>query len=323
MPKFKWSLSIVAIVAVCTLGNSSFAKPAAKLACGLNGNYSFFFWDPGTKTNRADPGFGSNLAGVGFFSVQVDPATDCRSGVVLPGGIFNCNIGFSDNPPFEDFIESGSVFLETDGEGTMVLETNSSDGICRTGKNALELDISVVLGGKTVLLNSNGVENAQSGTTPNAGYDVTLTGRADRCFAGQISGCYDVRFWNTIPDEDYSAVGDCTICVNGAGAVTGGTCRCTRYVPDALVNKSTTTLSEIEFGGYTLGENCQSSTGYLWFATSSDPICGQGSYLALDFAVAQQGDELIGACDTEFYILNDESEPNAGYWGCTFEGWKQ
>ena len=31
----------------------------------------------------------------------------------------------------------------------MEIETNSSDGICDTGKNALELDISVVQGGKS------------------------------------------------------------------------------------------------------------------------------------------------------------------------------
>ncbi|HTY56297.1 MAG TPA: hypothetical protein VMB26_13900, partial [Candidatus Binataceae bacterium] len=83
------------------------------------------------------------------------------------------------------------------------------------------------------------------------------------------------------------------------------------------------TLSEIEGGGYTLGENCQSSTGYLWFSTSSDEICGVANYMALDFAVAEQGQEIIGACDTDEFILNNTSEINAGLMGCAFEGWLQ
>jgi hypothetical protein len=328
MPRLRMLASLIVVIGVCAVGTASFAKPAARPKCGFNGDYSFFFWAPG---------FSIDLAGVGFFTVQLDPATKCRSGVVLPGGIVNCN--FTNEGSFEDFIESGSVFLESDGEGTMVIETNSSDGICDTGDNALELDISVVQGGKSVLFNSNGVANAESGTTPNAGYEVTITGRADRCFPGQISGCYDVRFWSAVTGDDpSSAVGDCTICVNGAGAVTGGTCRCTAFVEEAPCLASTaqqciaaddvsgapiSTLSEIEGGGYTLGENCQSSTGYLWIATSSDEICGRGNFLALDFAVAQQGKELIGACDTDDFILNNSSEFNAGVIGCAFEGWLQ
>jgi len=197
----------------------------------------------------------------------------------------------------------------------MEIETNSSEGICGTGKNAIELDISVVLGGKTVLFNTNGVEKVSSGTIPNAGYDLTLTGRADKCFAGQISGCYDLRFWAA----NSAVVGDCTVCVNGAGGVTGGSCRCNNQEEGKIE-----TLSEIEGGGYTLGEDCQSSTGYLWFVTSSDEICGFESFLALDFAVAQQGKELIGACDTAEFILSNTSEFNAGYeMACAFEGWLQ
>ena len=272
---------------------------------------------------------------MGYVSVTLDPATKCRSGVVLPGGILNCNIVAGEI--FEDFIEGGSVFLESDGEGTMLIETNNSNGICGItvgdhGVNAIEVDISVVSGGKSVLFNSDGEEFAGSGLIPQAGYVGTFTGRADRCFAGQISGCYDVRFWNTANFMDEAsvkpdamlvldpAVGDCTICVNGAGAVTGGTCRCNVNTRDGGVE----TLSEIEGGGYTLGENCQSSTGYLWIVTSSDEICGLGSYLALDFAAAQQGKELIGACDTAEYILNNTSEFNAGYaMPCAFEGFLQ
>ena len=250
--------------------------------------------------------------------------------MVLPGGILNCN--FSRGEIFEDFIEDGFVFLESDGEGTMEIETNSSDGICGTATNALELDVSLVSGGKSVLFNSDGEEFAGSGLIPQAGYVGTLTGRADKCFAGQISGCYDVRFWSTaanidggviIPDlaELDPTVGDCTICVNGAGAVTGGTCRCNVNFPGS---GGFETLSEIEGGGYTLGENCQSSTGYLWIVTSSDEICDISSYLALDFAAAQQGKELIGACDTAPFILNNESEDNAGYFmPCAFEGFLQ
>jgi len=311
MVRSKLLPSLFTVLLVCAFGTMSFAKPAQK-KCAFDGNYSFFFWDP------ADP-----VYGVGYITVQGDAATQCRSGTVLPGGILNCN--FAKGGIFEDFIESGSVFLETDGEGTMLIETNSSAGICNTGVDAIELDISVVLGGKTVLFNSDGEEFAGSGLIPQAGYDATFTGRADKCFAGQISGCYDVRFWSGgLPREVSIAdreTGDCTICVNGAGVVTGGTCRCNRSF---LSGGGLETLSEIEGGGYTLGENCQSSTGYLWFVTSSDKICGISSYLALDFAAAQQGQELIGACDTAEYILNNTSEFNAGfYMPCAFEGWLQ
>ena len=181
MARSKLFMSMLVIVGVCMLAGTSFAK-AAK--CEFNGNYSFFFWDPDT-----------DLSGVGYFSVAVTTASKCRSGVVLPGGIINCN--FESGDIYEDYIEDGSVFLETDGEGTMEIETNSSNGICDTGKDAIELDISVVLGGKTVLFNSNGAEYASSGTVPQAGYDYTVTGRADKCYAGQISGSYDMRFWAT------------------------------------------------------------------------------------------------------------------------------
>jgi hypothetical protein len=322
MARSKLFLSLLVLVGVCTLAGTSLAKAAPKAKCDFNGNYSFFFWDPAF----------SFVAGVGYFTVQLDPATDCRSGVVLPGGILNCNIGDDTPIDFEDFIEGGAVFLESDGEGTMLLETNSSDGICgikfgTTGVNAIELDVSVVLGGKSVLFNSDGEEFASSGLVPQAGYIATLTGRADKCFAGQISGCYDVRFWTGVQDLfpsglTYSDVGDCTICVNGAGAVTGGTCRCnSNFVKPE--EPPLETLSEIEGGGYTLGENCQSSTGYLWVVTSSDEICDVASYMAFDFAVAQQGQELIGACDTSPFILNNTSEDNAGIIGCAFEGWQQ
>jgi hypothetical protein len=312
MSKFISALFIAILIGVCLCAATSFAKPKAA-RCGFNGDYSFFFWDPDY-----------NLTGVGYFTVQVDPSTKCRSGVVLPGGILNCGFGSGDE--FEDFIEDGFVFLESDGEGTMEIETNSSDGICDTGTNALELDISLVRGGKTVLFNSDGEEFAGSGLIPQAGYEYTITGRADKCFAGQISGCYDIRFWagstevGQRPFDDDAKVGDCTVCVNGAGLVTGGTCRCNvNAVPGAIE-----TLSEIEGGGYTLGENCQSSTGYLWIETSSDEICGIGSALALDFAVAQGGQELIGACDPAEFILNNKSLFNAGFGiPCAFEGFLQ
>jgi len=81
MARSKLLVSLLVLIGVCTLAATSFAKPAAQPKCGLNGDYSFFFWDP------AFP-----VAGVGFFSVQLDPNTKCRSGIVLPGGILNCNI---------------------------------------------------------------------------------------------------------------------------------------------------------------------------------------------------------------------------------------
>jgi len=316
MARFKLLVSFLLLVGVCTLAATGFAKPAPKPKCAFNGDYSFFFWDPNT-----------DLAGVGYFSVVVNPATQCRSGVVLPGGIINCN--FERGDLFEDFIEGGSVFLETDGEGTMEIETNSSDGICGSGDDAIELDISVVQSGKTVLFNSNGAEFAGSGLIPQAGYDYTLTGRADKCFGGSIAGCYDFRFW-TGPtlfagpidqsEGEFTAVGDCSVCLDNRGHVTSGNCRCNV----SEVSDSFEYLSEIEIGGYTLGEDCQSSTGYLWFTTSSDEICGQESSLALDFAVAQGGSEIVGACDPSEYILNDTSLFNAGYYfSCSFEGYME
>ena len=294
MVRSKLFVSLLAFLGVCALAAPSFAAK-----CSFNGDYSFFFWDPG-----------ENVSGVGYVSVSLNAKTKCRSGVVLPGGIINCN--FSDGTLYEDYIEDGSVFLETDGEGTMEIETNSTYGICGTGTNAMELDISVVKGGKSVLFNSDGEEYAVSGLIPQAGYYGTITGRADKCFSGQISGCYDARFWT--PDDD--VVGDCTICVNGAGGITGGTCKCN--------TEGFEYNSEIETGGYTLGEDCQSSTGYMWFTTSSDPICGEESSVALNFAVADGGEEIIGACDPGEYILNNTSLYNAGYYdACSFEGYLQ
>jgi len=298
MARSKLLMTLLVLVGVCTLAGTSFAKPAP---CGFKGNYSFFFWDPD-----------ANISGVGFFAVSLNAATGCRSGVVLPGGIIDCNFG--DGTIFEDYIEDGTVALEEDGEGTMEIETNSTPGICGTGKEALELDISVVLGGKTVLFNSNGVEKAVSGTIPQAGYNYTITGRAEKCYAAPISGCYDMRFWEPVD----STVGDCTICVNGAGLVTGGQCQCNV----GGIGGGTEYLSEIVGGAYTPGEDCESSTGYLWFVVSSEEFCGDESYLALDFAVAESGKEIMGACDSDEYILGDTDKYNAGYdINCAFEGW--
>jgi len=297
MARLRFIATVLVIVGICGMASKSFAKAAPKPKCGFNGNYSFYFWDPDDE-----------MAGVGYFGVKMN--SNCRGGSVLPGGILNCN--FDSGVIYEDFIEDGSVFLETDGEGTMEIETNSSHGICGTGKNAIELDISVVLSGKSVLFGSNGVNKVSSGTVPNAGYDLAITGRGDRCFSGRISGCYDMRFW----DPNDSTVGDCTICVSATGGVTGGECRCNVGGFE--------TLSEITGGGYTLGEDCQSSTGYLWFVTTSDEICDLDSYLALDFAVAQQGSEILGACDTDEFILSNTSKFNAGFdLPCAFEGWLQ
>jgi hypothetical protein len=253
------------------LAGTSFAKKAAD-PCPFTGNYSFFFWDPG-----------ENISGVGYVSVLPTAGTSCRAGVVLPGGILNCN---NDDSAYEDYIESGNVFLETDGEGTMEIETNSSDGICDSGDNAIELDISVATGGKLINFNSDGEPDAASGTIPQAGNDYTLTGEMAKCYAPDLkAGSYDIRFW----EPDSTVVGDCTVVVNGAGLVTGGTCRCN--------NDGDAYLSEIEGGTYTPGENCQSSTGYLTFVTSSDEVCGITSTMILDYAVAAGGTEIMFGCD--------------------------
>jgi hypothetical protein len=261
------------------LAGTSFAKKAAN-PCPFNGNYSFFFWDPVY-----------NLSGVGYVSVLPTAGTSCRAGVVLPGGIINCN---NDGDEYEAYIEDGGVFLETDGEGTMEIETNSSDGICGTGDNAIELDISVTKGGKNIQFDSNGAIYASSGTIPQAGYDYHLTGRMAKCYAADlVAGSYDIRFWGTggfVDESDFyqGLVGDCTVVVNGAGLVTGGTCRCHANVEY---------LSEIEGGTYTPGENCQSSTGYMTFVTSSDEVCGYNSTVVLDYTVAAGGTEILFGCD--------------------------
>ena len=281
-------MSLLCAALFCAVATTTFAKPAP---CPFKGNYSFFFWSPDTNT-----------AGVGFFTVQMNPALGCRSGSVLPGGILDCN--FEEGGAYEEFIDSGTVGIQSDGEGRMSITGSSNDGICDTGYDTLVLDISVVLGGKTVLFSSNGEPDQ-------AGSDITLTGRADKCFAGQINGCYDFHFWT--PDE--ANVGDCTVCVNGANRVTGGQCQCNSF--------SSEYLSNIVSGGYRLGGNCESSTGYLWITTNSQEICGTESSVAIDFAVAAGGNEIVGACDPAEYIVNT-SLANAGYdTACTFEGWKQ
>jgi len=276
MARSKFIMSLLVAVAFCAMAGTSFALTKPKPKCAFTGAYSFNLWAPD-----------DDLYGVGYVSVNC-------AGKVLPGGIINCNY---DGTMYEDFIENGFVYLETDGEGTMEIETNSSSGICGTGDNAIELDISVVSSGRKVLFNSNGAEYAQSGTVDNAGYDYTLTGRAEKCFSGAISGSYDIRFW----EPDSYRVGDCTIVVAG-GYVTGGSCRCN--------NDGTEYLSEIETGGYNLGEGCQSSTGFLTFTVTSDEVCGDTSTIYLDFAVAEGGEELMGSCD------------NANSFDCAFEGWK-
>src|SRR5271154_1359106 len=115
MTRYKSLWLVLVVGAMCAAAGTSFAKAAPKPNCGFNGDYSFFFWNPDF-----------DITGVGYFSVQLNASTKCRSGVVLPGGILNCRFGFGDE--FEDFIEDGAVFLESDGEGTMEIETNSSNG---------------------------------------------------------------------------------------------------------------------------------------------------------------------------------------------------
>ncbi len=277
MARSKLLVSLLVVVGVCMLAATSFAKTK----CGFNGDYSFFFWNPDDE-----------VTGTGYFTVAVTSASKCRSGVVVAGGIIDCTVSGTE---YESFIEDGSVFLETDGEGTMEIETNGD--VCDYYE-AIELDISVVSGGKKVLFSSNGAEYVSSGTVENTGYEETITGRAEKCYAGDISGSYDIRFWE--PDSD--VVGDCTIEVGG-GYVLGGTCRCN--------NDGTEYLSEIEGGGYTLGEDCESSAGFMEIVTSSDELCDYAGPYYLDFAVAEAGSEIMGQCD--------QDNP----FSCSFEGWLQ
>jgi len=275
MARSKLLVSALVIVGVCTLAATSFAKPAP---CPFKGNYSFFFWDPDL-----------DLAGVGFFTVSMkSPA--CRSGSIAPGGILDCNI---DEPfEFEEFIDSGTVGIESDGEGHMSLTGSTNEGICGTGSDTLVLDISVVQGGKTVLFSSNG-EPGQ------AGNDITITGRADKCYAPPVAaGCYDIRFWE--PAD--SVVGDCTICIDGIGDVTGGSCQCN--------DDGFEYLSAPVVGFYNQGNDaCQSQTGFMDVSLGSQPLCGITDEFVLDFTIAQQGKEIIGACDS----FND--------FNCAFEGY--
>jgi hypothetical protein len=302
MARTKLLGSAMGVVALCCFMVGTSAAKVVNNRCEFKGDYSFYFYDTA---------FG--ITGTGYFGANC-------SGRVTPGGIINCNV---DGVEYEDFIEDGGVFVETDGEGTMEIETNSSRGICGTGLHALELDVSVVLAGKTVLFNSDTEPYAASGVIPQAGYFFNITGRADKCFAGQIAGCYDLRFWSplsilsTAPIE--TDVGDCTVCVDGRGGVTQGECRCSSQI---VGGSRLETLSEITGGGYTLGDGCESSTGYLWFTTASDDICGIGPSLALDFAVAQTGKEIVGQCNAAEFILNNSSIFNTGFvMPCSFEGW--
>src|SRR5271154_2314603 len=233
----------------------SFAAPPNPPTCKFKGSYSFMAWDPSI-----------DLAASGVFAIN--------NGKVLPGGIIECNV---DGTTFQRFIESGTVSLERDCEGTMLIQTNGP--ICGA-TDALELDISIVNGGKSVLFNANGVGNAASGTTPNTGHTIFLTGRGDKTFFGGICGCYDARFWSA--NDDF--VGDCTVILDSTGHVTGGGCSCNHGGEEFL--------SEIETGAYTPGVDFP-GTGYLWFVTSSDEICGEESALAINYAAANQGDELL------------------------------
>jgi len=288
--KSKLFVGLLIVVGVFMFGAKSYAA-----TCSFNGNYSFFFFSPGAD----------NVAGVGYFTVQMT-APQCRAGIVVPGGIINCNV---DGIEFEDYIEDGTVALEQpDGAGLMEIETNSSDGICGTGAEALELDVSVAYNGKRALFNTNSVALVKSGTVPNAGYDYILTGRAGKCNAAAVTGSYDIHFW----EPGVNLAGDCTLTIDSTGThVTGGTCWCSAAAAGsgALTNY----LSEIENtgSGVTQGENCESSTGLLEFSTSSDLVCGLTDTVYLDFAGGKIGKELeiMGACDPE----------NA--FNCAFEGW--
>src|SRR5580704_1926801 len=104
MTKLKSLLTVVALTTILGMSATSTKAALKPKKCGFNGDYSFLFWGPN----------GIPVDGVGYFSVQLNPKSSCRSGVVLPGGIIDCYTG--EGEEFEDFIEDGSVFVETDGE---------------------------------------------------------------------------------------------------------------------------------------------------------------------------------------------------------------
>src|SRR5271170_1448303 len=162
MLRYKLTVSILILAVlggVFAVLMPSFAAPPNPPMCKFKGSYSFMSWDPST-----------DLAASGVFAIN--------NGQVLPGGIIECNV---DGTTFQSFIESGTVSLERDCDGTMLIQTNGP--ICGA-TDALELDISVVNGGKSVLFNANGVVKAASGTTPNTGHTIFLTGRGDKTFFG-------------------------------------------------------------------------------------------------------------------------------------------
>ena len=65
MAKVRLLIALITVLGLCAYSGTSFAKAAPQAKCGLNGDYSFFFWDPGYPAS-----------GVGFVSFQMDPATD-------------------------------------------------------------------------------------------------------------------------------------------------------------------------------------------------------------------------------------------------------
>lgn len=291
MARSKLFVCLLVVVGVFMFGAKSYAAPT----CAFNGNYAFFFFSPGAE----------DIAGVGYFTVHM--SANCRAGVVVPGGILNCNVAGSPDE-FEDYIEGGSVGIESpDGNGTIEIETNSTPGICGTGAEAIELDVSLADGGKRVLFNTDAVAKVESGLVVNAGYDYTLTGRAGKCNPVNITGSYDIHFW----EPGVNLAGDCTVVIDPTGSfLTGGTCRCSA---ENEGGGFTEYLSEIEESGsgVTQGDDCQSSTGLMVFSVSSDLICGITDTLSLDFAGGKIGKELevMGACD------------NANAFNCAFEGW--
>jgi len=287
MARSKLLLSLFVLVGVCALAAPSFAA-AAKASCSFTGDYAFMMWDTD-----------DNISASGWFGVNC-------AGLVTGGEIF-CN---DDGDPYESIIQNGLVFVHPDGTGDIVLEADSD--ICDISE-ALELDVSIVNSGKTVLFNSNGIEYVESGVQYNTGYGYYFTGRADRAYSGAtLAGNYDLRLWAA--DSDF--VGDIQLTlaqVNGLGVVVTGFARCN--------TDFTEYEQQVTTGGFTLFGD---STGYLWFETVDEDFCGEHAGAAFDIALAFGGNEILFNCDADLEIQGNRSLPNgAEYVYCAGEGFKQ
>lgn len=275
MVKFKpLLLSLLLVVGFCIVAAPSFAKAKAK-TCNFSGNYSFNFWDAY-----------DDVAGSGYVSVSC-------SGYVTGGEIF-CN---AEEEASECIIQDGTVSLHPDGTGLMIIECDSD--ICGDTQ-VVELDISVVDKGASVVFNTNGTEYVNSGLLANSGYGEYITGRGDRTSTNTITGTYGFNFWES--DDYYVGSGVISLTTtNGLGVVLNGFIRCN--TDDAEYEEQITTGGFTQFGD---------GTGYLWFETVDEDICDWHGGMAWDFAEAKSGNELLFNCDGDPEIQGNRSLPNTG-----------